>query len=145
VLGGIIQIMNNTSYHKILRVAALTLAVVLLFDSGLLSQSTSEISQNTQQYLATAIGMQAGVVPTELNQVTAQLTAREQELAQRESELAAREIKVNLENGQTGVDRSTYILSTILFVILVLLVLNYVLDYLRIRERKTIPSNEQMA
>jgi hypothetical protein len=136
--------MNNTTYHRILRIAALTLAMVLLFDSGLLSPVTSELSHDTQDFLASAIGMQAGVVPTELNQITAELTARDRLLTERENALNAREIEVNLESAGVGTERSTYILSVVLFMILVLLILNYVLDYMRSREPIVITRNEQV-
>jgi len=136
--------MKSTAYHSLLRISALTFAVVLLFDSGLLSPVTGQISQDTQQYLASAIGMQASVVPTELNQLTAELTSRERILAQRESALSEREIAVNLvEKREGSVDYSSYILSIVLFVILVLIILNYALDYLRARERVTIHTHEK--
>jgi hypothetical protein len=138
--------MQHTMYHSVLRIAGLTLAVILLFDSGLLSPVTSKISQDTQLYLASAIGMQARVVPTELNQITAGLTQRDMELTQRENDIAAREIAVNLEaGGAPSRDFSSYIMSVLLFVILVLIVLNYALDFIRYRERITIQSNEKMA
>lgn len=138
--------MQNTSYHSLLRISALTLAVVLLFDSGLLSPVTSQISQNTQMYLASAIGMQASVVPTELNQITAGLSERDRVLTQRESDISAREIAVNLEEkGSPTTDFSSYIMSVLLFIILVLIVLNYALDYVRYRERIMQYTNEKMA
>lgn len=126
--------MKDSLYHAVLRVTALTLALVLLFDSGLLSDSTAQISQNTQSYIATAIGMRASVAPTELNQYTAELTARDRVLTQRESDVAAREIAVDLKDSSKRPDYSTYIISVLLFIILVLMVLNYVLDYLRAKE-----------
>jgi len=125
--------MNNTTYHRLLRISALTLAVMLLFDSGLLSPVTSTLSQNTQLYLAQSIGMYAGVKQTELNQLTAQLSQKERDLNQRESDLAQREIAVSLEKPAVGSSYSTYILSIILFIILVLLILNYTLDFMRMR------------
>jgi hypothetical protein len=137
--------MQNTTYHSFLRIAALTFAMLLLFDSGLLSPVTSQISQNTQMYLASAIGMQAGVVPTELNQMTAALTQRDKILTQRENDIKAREIAVNLEEGAPSTDYSSYIMSVLLFVILVLIVLNYALDYIRYRERLIIQTHEKMA
>lgn len=126
------------TYHVLLRVSALTLALVLLFDSGLLSPLTKQLSHNTQDYLANAIGVQARVQPTELNQYTAQLTQYEQELNQREAAIEEREISVGLTTGverQSNSDLSTYILSVILFILLVLIILNYVLDF--VRDRRT--------
>ncbi len=126
--------MSNTVYHSILRIAALTFAVVLLFDSGLLSPVTQQLSQGTQNYLAQSIGMYASVQPTEINQLTAELTKRERELAQRESAMKEREIAVDVrQQSSVGSSYSTYILSVILFIILVLLVINYTLDFTRAR------------
>jgi hypothetical protein len=137
--------MKDSTYHSLLRISALTLAVVLLFVSGLLSPVTKQIAQNTQQYLASAIGMHASVVPTDLNQYTAELSQRDRILTQREGEIAAREIAVNLEEKGITADYSTYLLSVLLFLILVLIVLNYVLDYVRARERILQNTNEKMA
>jgi ABC-type Na+ efflux pump permease subunit len=108
----------------------------LVFESGILSESTAVLSQNTHSYLANAVGMSAGVAPTELNQYTAQLTQKERELAAREASLEEREIAVNLSTApnSSSNDRATYILSGILFILLVLILLNYALDYLRRKE-----------
>jgi hypothetical protein len=120
---------RNSMYHKVLRVTAVVCALTLVFESGLLHESTALLSKNTHQYLANAVGVGASIEPTELNTVTAELTAAKMEL-QRE-----REINVGLaERG--GNDRAIYILSGILFVLLVLIILNYTLDYLRYREQK---------
>jgi hypothetical protein len=126
---------KNSMYHRVLRVAALVTAFVLLFESGLVHHSTAILSQNTHQYLANAVGVGASVEPTELNMVTAELTAAKIEL-QRE-----REINVGLREGQ-GNDNTVYILSGILFVMLVLIILNYTLDYLRYREQKSLRLTE---
>ena len=132
--------MNTNVYHILLRTSALTLALVLLFVSGLVSPITKEISSDTGIYLATAIGMNASVLPNEYNSLNAQLE-------ERASELASREIAVSLKEQQrTTSEISTFVLSAILFVILVLLILNYVLDYLRAREKKmNYIQNEKMA
>jgi len=137
--------MKDSLYHIVLRTSALTLALILLFDSGLLSGTTAKISQNTQDYVANAIGMYAGVEATELNQYTAELTARDRVLTQREGEIAQREIAVDLAESGEATDYSTFIISLLLFVILVLIVLNYALDYLRIREQIIQRKNATMA
>ncbi|MEM9336476.1 MAG: hypothetical protein AAGA35_01300 [Patescibacteria group bacterium] len=130
--------MNVPFYHVLLRVAAVVTAFILVFDSGLLSTTTSQLSQSTQNYLGAAVGVSVGVAPTELNQMTAAITERERELDEREAAVADREIAINLST-QTGttqdIDISTYVLSTILFILLVLIVLNYILDYVRGREQ----------
>lgn len=132
--------MTHSVYHSFLKVGALSVAMVLVFDSGLLTGYTKQLSQHTQLYLANTIGVSAGVSPTELNQYTAELTKKETELNAREAALTEREIAVNLstesETGN-GSNLSTYILSTILFILLVLIVLNYILDFIRQRKEQT--------
>lgn len=137
--------MKDSTYHILLRVSALTLALLLLFDSGILSPVTRQLSQNTQDYVATAIGMHASVQPTELNQITAGLTERDRILTQRESDVAAREITLD-RNGTSNSTSvySTYIMSVLLFVLLLLIVLNYVLDFMRARRRVAQSNYEQM-
>jgi len=129
-----------------LRISTLCLALLLLFDSGLLNPVTADISKNAQLYLANSIGMQASVTPTDLNGYTAQLTQRERLLAQRENDVAAREIKVSTENGFAGsTNYSTYIMSALLFILLVLVLMNYILDYMRIRKQPMLNDYEKMA
>jgi len=120
--------MANSLYHKFLRISALTLALVLLFVSGVFSPVTKQLSSGAGSYVATAIGMNAAVLPNEVNTLSAQLVQREQELQQRE-------IAVDLkESAPSTSDMGTYILSVLLFILLVLIVLNYVLDYIRARQ-----------
>lgn len=135
---------ENSMYHMLLRTSALTLALLLLFDSGLLSPLTKQISSNTQQYVATAVGVGASVQPTELNVLTAALTSRDRALDDREAALQQREIQVGIANGsveRSNTNVSTYILSVLLFIILVLIVLNYALDFAR--ERRFMRSPER--
>lgn len=133
----------HTTYHSLLRIAALCVAVVLIFESGLLSETTASMAGSTERYLANAVGVSVGVAPTELNQITAALTAREQQLAARESALTERELEVGLGSAGagSGSDVSTFILATILFIMLVLIILNYALDYIRSREEQFAPSH----
>jgi hypothetical protein len=122
-------------YHKVLRVAAVVCALTLLFESGLVHESTKVMSENTHQYLANAVGVGASIDPTELNSLTAELTAQKLALQQQESALREREIDVGLTaSGEK--DSVIYILSGVLFVLLVLIILNYTLDYIRYREQK---------
>lgn len=126
----------------LLRVSSLTLALVLLFQSGVLSPVTRELAYNAGSYVANAIGVNASVTPTEVNTITAALTAKERELAAREAALSKREISVNL--GDTSSDeRTTFLLSVVLFILLTLIILNYLLDYLRRPVIQT--TNEQVA
>lgn len=129
------MVMEHTIYHKVLRVFSAVFALLLIFESGLINEATVKISQDTHMYVANAVGMSASVQPNELNQITAHLTQREKELDQREKELNEREISVNLSTGANiDSDKTTFVLSSILFILLVLILLNYALDYLRSRE-----------
>lgn len=125
---------QSSNYHRVLRVSLVVCALMLVFDSGLISKTTSELSNGTQSYLANAIGMTASVAPTELNQYTAELTAKEQELKNREAALKERELSIGLSESGEQNDYSTYLLASILFILLVLILLNYTLDYIRSRE-----------
>ncbi len=122
--------MSHTLYHKLLRISALSLAFVLLFVSGIFSPITKQLSSGAGDYLATAIGINAAVLPTDVNSLSAQLAERDKELTQRE-------IAVDLKESSTQVGGvSTYILSVLLFILLVLIVLNYLLDYLRTKQKE---------
>lgn len=110
-------------------------AFVLLFDSGFILPITKQLSDNTIQYVASSgTGVFVSVAPTELNQITAEITAREQELNAREAALTEREIGARDFGGEEVPDYSTYILSTILFVLTVLILLNYALDWIRVHK-----------
>lgn len=130
--------MQETLYHAFLRTMALVLALVLLFDSGLLSPVTRQLSADTQLYLGQAVGMTATVSPNELNEITAALTEREQELKAREAALRAREIGVELNDGSAviGMSVSTLVLTILVSILLVLIIINYILDFRRARRRK---------
>ncbi len=128
---------SNSLYHSLLRIATAVVAVMLVFEGGLLSPVTAQLADQTELYLANAVGVSVGVAPTELNQMTAALTARERELDERELALSEREIEVGINEGGSiaGFDSGTFVLATILFILLVLIILNYALDYARGRER----------
>lgn len=119
-------------YHKILRVALCVVAFVLIFDSGLFSGVTRSLSSGTQMYLANAVGVYVGVPATEVNTLTAQITKLEQE---RDLAISEREIAVGLSGQSSQTDTSTFILSIIVFILLVLIITNYALDYGRARAR----------
>lgn len=131
--------MKDSNYHRILRISVVVFALLLVFDSGLVAQSTVQLSNGTQSYLSAAIGMSASVQPTELNQMTAELTSRQRDLDVREASLREREISVGINGGgSASADYSTYILSSILFILLVLILLNYTLDYIRSKELENV-------
>jgi len=125
-------LLEKTSYHSFLRISLCVMAVVLVFDSGLLFNSTTKLSISTQQYLANAVGVQVGVAPTEVNQLTSRITELE-----REVEAKDREIAVSLSTeADPASNESTFVLSIILFILLLLIVLNYALDYIRMRDER---------
>lgn len=125
--------MKDSVYHILLRTTALTLSFVLLFISGVLSPVTQKLAEDTGSYLANAIGMNAAVLPNEINSLSMQL-------AQRDQQLTEREIAINLKESATGTGPlSTFVLSVVIFILLVLIVLNYVLDYIR-NKKVTIPT-----
>ena len=123
-------LLEKTLYHSLLRISVCVMAVVLIFDSGILLSSTNKLSVSTQQYLANAVGVKVGVAPTELNTLTARITELEGELEKKDREIA---VKLNTETSPAN-DESTFVLSVILFILLVLIVLNYALDYIRMRD-----------
>lgn len=125
--------MKDSVYHSLLRISALTLSLVLLFVSGIFSESTRDLSLDTGSYLATAIGMNAAILPTEVNTLSAQLL-------EKDKEIQSREIAVRLkEASQNRSDTATFVLSVLLFVLLILIILNYILDYIRTRKLGALP------
>jgi hypothetical protein len=135
------DMVQDSMYHRVLRVSAVVCAFVLLFESGLINHSTSLLALHANQYLANAVGMSASVQPTELNTYTAKLTEQKNLLDAREAAIRDREIQIGLAAGENPNQTTTYVLASILFILLVLIILNYTLDYLRAREPKqnTIP------
>lgn len=117
-------------YHQFLRVSALALALVLVFDSGLVAPITKQLSTEAGYHLANVVGVSVGVAPTDVNQLTAKITELETELEAKERLIA---VNVQKQSG-AGIDTSTFILSIILFILLTLIVLNYILDFVRARK-----------
>lgn len=119
--------LKTSIYHSFLRIAVCVVALVLVFDSGLLVKSTSRLSSNTQNYLASAVGVKVAVEPNDMNILTTRITELEQEVKAKD-----REIAVNLnQTSSSGFNKSTFVLSALLFILLFLIILNYILDYYR--------------
>ena len=119
--------MDVSIYHKTLRTSATIVALVLLFQSGVASVTTKQLSLQTELYIANVVGITASVSENELNMLSAGLE-------QRKNELDARERNVNeIERASTMNESTTYFLAVTLFILLILIVLNYVLDFLRSR------------
>jgi hypothetical protein len=132
--------LEHSLYHSLLRVSALTLACTLLFVSGVLHPITSELTVNTEQYLATTISATAGVAPNEYNQITAALTEQRAALDARAANLEERELAIGIANSNERSwlqgEITTWLNSALLFIILILLCINYTLD-LRFRRHLT--------
>lgn len=128
--------LQHSLYHSLLRISALTLASTLVFVSGIASPITKELTHTTEQYLANAVSATAGVAPTEFNTITAGLTEQRIALEAREAALMERELAVGLQAGERVVqfDIETLTNTVLLGVIILLLLLNYILDF-RARHR----------
>ena len=124
-------------YHRFLRVSLLVMTAVLIFDSGILFPATKQLSDNTILYLASVgsagSSVGASVSPNEINSLSAQIAEQQKVLDQREADLNEREIKARAFGGENETDYSLYIISAILFIIIVLLMVNYALDFRRVR------------
>lgn len=128
--------LEQTLYHSFLRVTMVVVATILVFQSGLVAESTAVVTRGTTAYLANAVGMSASVEPTQLNEYTAALTQKERELQAREAALSERELAVSVGGQRAANQTTTYLLASVLFILLVLILLNYTLDYLRARENR---------
>lgn len=124
-----------SAYHKIIRSSALIVALTLLFQSGIASTTTKQFSFQTEMYLANVVGITASVPQNEINELSAGLEIRKNELDERER-------KLNQLEGASLDDRTTFFLSATLFVLLILIVLNYVMDIVRSRKRATVVSTQ---
>ena len=132
-----------STYHKVLRVSVAVLTCVVLFQSGIVHPITAQLSGQTARYMANAVGVTVGVAPTELNQITADITKREVALAAREKDVQAREINVGIAPGGAMITQSTmtFVLATAVFILLVLMILNYILDFMRARRLRSVSTS----
>lgn len=130
--------MQVSRYQSFLRVSVLVALVALVFDSGLLTPVTKHLSENTFLYLAdVGVGMFASVPQNEINSLSAQIAERQRILDAREAELREREIQAREYESGTLLDYSTFVMSVVLFILTVLLVLNYVMDWIRAHPQRT--------
>ncbi len=123
--------MTETVYHQILRSSLLVLILMLIFDGGFITPVSKHLSDNTISYLANSVGVFAQIEPNDLNVLTAELTRRQRELDEREA--ALRTIEARAFDTGSSPDYSTYILSLMIFILTVLIVGNYFLDWRRNR------------
>ncbi len=127
--------MHVTRYHSFLRVSLLVSAFLLVFVSGVLSPVTKQLSQNTFLYLGSVgAGMFASVPENEINTLTAQISEYERTLDAREAALREREIAAREYEAQSTIDYPIYIIALILFINIVLLILNYAMDWARVKK-----------
>lgn len=122
--------MNVSVYHKVLRVSALTVALMLVFESGMCSPVSKQFADNTIIMLASA-STQVGIMNFSSNlNVAATLTARQNVIDTTNGNLSERSaptrISVETESGYP-----TYVLSTILFLLVLLILMNYLFDWRR--------------
>ncbi len=128
-------------YRSLLRVSVVVTAIVLLFQSGLVDDRTTVVFLDATENLQAMVGLSMSVAPTEITLFTAELTKRQQLLNAREETIASRENELGLTGGSTqnNTETTTYILAAILLIQLILLILNYLLDYVRSRENQVNP------
>lgn len=128
--------MQVNRYRSFLRVSMLVMTMVLVFDGGFLFPITKQLSDNTILYLASVgagVGATATVPVNEINTLSAQLREQKDALDAREAALHEREIATRDFGTPGETDYSTYIISAILFLLTVLLILNYAMDWARVR------------
>ncbi len=123
--------MEGHLYRSVLRVSMLVTTSLLVFDSGILFPLTKQISSDTQRYVAEVVSVGARIDQNEVNTLSEELRKRDEELDQREANLRTIEART-FGDGSTP-DYSTYILSFLLFVLTVLVLFNYILDWRRAR------------
>jgi cell shape-determining protein MreC len=123
-------------YHSFLRIAMMVTAFALVFDSGILFPVTKQLSDVTISYVASVgASMNASVPENEINALSAQIAEKQRELDAREALLNEREISSrSFGASESNTDYSTYIISVILFILTVLMVLNYAMDWVRVRQ-----------
>jgi hypothetical protein len=126
--------MRENVYHKFLRTSMLVVAMLVVLDAGLLSPITKQFSNTTMRYVANVgTGMYASVPANEYNELSAQLAEQQRILDAREAALREREIRGrDFDSGENS-EYSTYVLSIILFILTVLVIFNYIMDFARSR------------
>lgn len=126
--------LEHSAYHKTLRVSVVVFAAVLLFVSGFFSPLTAQLSNRTTNYLASAVGVYVGVPENDTNRLTTRIAELEAQVVDQNTQLRERDLATGLRDGFGGSQTTTYVLSGILFIMLVLIVLNYALDFYRSRQ-----------
>lgn len=115
-------------YHSALRICVVLFALALVFESGILSPATRNIAHLAGQQFATAI---QATVDTSYSE-DAMLIAETNNSQLIETSIPATQ----------PIDRSTFLLSVMVFILLLLIVLNYILDHLRNQVHKHLESQQ---
>lgn len=110
---------STSSYHSVLRISALLLALALVFESGILSPATQSITHTAGVQLASII--EATTDGATYNEEARILIQKDNTSASGVSPSPLSEV--------------TFLLATSLFILLLLIVLNYILSYLRDHEK----------
>ncbi len=124
---------SDSLYHRSLRVSAVLIATLLVFDTGLFLPNTAKLAVFVHSQMASVVNINASVEETDISRMTSELTRQKTVLDQKEREIDARA----RDTTNSSVVWSNYILSAILLLLLMLITLNYVLDYIRARKRQS--------
>jgi len=108
----------DSLYHKTLRISVTTCALLLLFVSGILSQTTAVLTNTSMQQLASVSGLAAAD----------QTGSVEEGALNQSSTLSTADRRAT---SQSQYDWLVFALATLLYSLLLLLVTNYALDYVR--------------
>lgn len=103
---------SESIYHKLLRVSSLLFAFLLIFSSGLVSPLTSQLTENSAKYAANLVNANSSLVDSQNEPILTQ-----------ESVV-----------GEGSNETYTYLFAVILFVILLLMLLNYSLHFIGKKE-----------
>lgn len=122
-------------------VIANVLMVTVLLNNYVLKGGTIPALDFSQ--LGNAVGVSVGVPPNQYNTVAQELDEWDKRLDRREQELNEREVLLR-ESGQTSSDTSSVYIMAIGFLLLLLIVINFVLDWKRFERKKTFDQNNRL-
>ena len=125
-----VTLLRYSIYHSVLRISVLFFAILLVFDSGLVSSQSNVLSISTQQYLANTISSQVGTVSVKNDEHIAIITKTDEMVSGKGNFTT---ISLSEDIPQV-MNKSTLILSSIVFTLLLLILINYVVDCIRTRK-----------
>jgi hypothetical protein len=111
-------------YHSVLRISVLIFAIALVFESGLFNPVTRSLTHTAgQQFASVIIG-------------SADNAAYDEEVTTlTETQINVTTPAIDTSSAQP-LSKSTFLLSVVVFIFLLLIVLNYILAHLRGKERQ---------